>query len=82
MSLYHPPLKFPHVVCLSITPHLTFMLDSQSGRAVCTTCRYVPYLILPHLLYPSFLPQCGVCVCVGMSFTVSLIIIRLDLINT
>jgi len=31
MELYHPPLKFPHVVCLSITPHLTFMLDSQSS---------------------------------------------------
>lgn len=73
MSLYHPPLKFPHVVCLSITPHLTFMLDSQSGRAVPYVLHVGMYLILPRLLYPSFLPQCGVCV--GMSFTVSLIII-------
>lgn len=65
MSLYHPPLKFPHVVCLSITPHLTFMLDSQSGRSVCTTLhvgRYVPDLTSPLI---SIIPAAvwWVCVC-------------------
>lgn len=63
MELYHPPLKFPHNVCLSITPtsfavepyvlHVGMYLyltsyTHHSCRSVVCVCVYVLYSFSHH----------------------------------